>query len=61
MRIHVSKPLFAWDELEDSPTLKTIKQFLETLPDANLLASWKPPAARDATTCRSGSPGGSSF
>lgn len=39
MKIHVTKPLFAWDCLEDSPTLKTIKQLLETLPDAELLAS----------------------
>lgn len=39
MKIHVSKPLFAWDELEDSPTLKTLKQFLETLPDEKLVAS----------------------
>ena len=26
MRIPATKPLFPWDELEDSPTLKTIKQ-----------------------------------
>jgi hypothetical protein len=39
LKIHVTKPLFAWDCLEDSPTLKTIKQLLETLPDAELLAS----------------------
>ena len=31
MKIHVSKPLFAWDCLEDDPTLKTIKQLLDTL------------------------------
>lgn len=39
MRIQVTKPLFAWDCLEDSPTLKTIKQLLDILPDENLLAS----------------------
>ena len=39
MRIHVTKPLFAWDCLEDSPTLKTIKQLLDTLPDEKLLGS----------------------
>jgi hypothetical protein len=39
MRIHMAKPLFAWDELEDSPTLKTLKQFLEVIPDEALLAS----------------------
>jgi hypothetical protein len=37
--IHVSKPLFAWDELEDSPSLKTIKLLLDTIPDEALLAS----------------------
>ena len=39
MRIHVTKPLFAWDCLEDSPTLKTLQQLLDTLPDEKLLAS----------------------
>jgi hypothetical protein len=39
MKIHVTKPLFAWGCLEDSPTLKTIQQLLDTLPDVKLLAS----------------------
>lgn len=39
MRIHTTKPLFAWDALEDSPTLKTIKQLLEVIPDQTLLDS----------------------
>ncbi|MCK4626463.1 MAG: transposase [Phycisphaerae bacterium] len=39
MRIAATKPLFAWDCLEDSPTLKTIRQFLKSVPDAKLLAS----------------------
>ena len=26
MRIHTNKPLFAWDCLEDSPSLKTIRE-----------------------------------
>lgn len=39
MRIHATKPLFAWDCLDDSPTLKTIKQLLEIIPDSALLAS----------------------
>lgn len=39
MRIQTTKPLFAWDCLEDSPTLKTIKQLLEVLPDQALLRS----------------------
>jgi hypothetical protein len=37
MRIHVAKPLFAWDCLEDSPSLKTIRDFLASIPDAKLL------------------------
>ena len=39
MRILQSKPLFAWDCLEDSPSLKTIRELLATLPDAALLES----------------------
>jgi len=38
MRIHITKPLFAWDCLEDSPSLKSIRAFLETIPDEKLLA-----------------------
>lgn len=36
MKIHFNKRLFAWDELEDSPTLKTIKQLFDILPDETL-------------------------
>jgi hypothetical protein len=39
MRIQSTKPLFAWDCLEDSPTLKTIKQLLDVIPDEALLIS----------------------
>ena len=39
MQIQATKPLFAWDCLEDSPTLKTIKQLLEIIPDEKLLVS----------------------
>jgi hypothetical protein len=39
MRIQTTKPLFAWDCLEDSPTLKTIRQLLEVIPDDALLGS----------------------
>ncbi|NIQ93012.1 MAG: transposase, partial [Desulfuromonadales bacterium] len=39
MRIETTKPLFAWDALEDSPTLKTIRQLLEVIPDQALLGS----------------------
>jgi hypothetical protein len=37
MRIAPTKPLFAWDCLEDSPSLATIKAVLAAIPDANLL------------------------
>jgi hypothetical protein len=39
MIIPAAKPLFAWDELEDSPSLRTIKELLDALPDAKLLDS----------------------
>ena len=37
MRIALTKPLFAWDQLEDSPSLVTLKRLLESLPDGALL------------------------
>lgn len=37
MRIHITKPLFAWDELDDSPALGSIREFLALVPDAQLL------------------------
>src|SRR5262249_50660728 len=39
MIIHAAKPLFAWDDLEDSPSLRTIQDLLATLPDTKLLDS----------------------
>jgi hypothetical protein len=39
MIIHLAKPLFAWDCLEDSPSLQTIKNLLAALPDGKLLNS----------------------
>src|SRR5271166_6476022 len=39
MIIHTPKPLFAWDCLEDSPSLQTIKDLLAALPDGKLLNS----------------------
>jgi Transposase DDE domain/Transposase domain (DUF772) len=39
MMIHHAKPLFAWDCLEDSPSLQTIKNLLAALPDGKLLGS----------------------
>lgn len=37
MRITLSKPLFAWDCLEDSPALKTVRELLAAIPDRKLL------------------------
>jgi hypothetical protein len=37
MYIAMTKPLFAWDCLQDSPSLTTIKEFLASVPDAKLL------------------------
>jgi hypothetical protein len=39
MIIHNAKPLFAWDCLEDSPSLQTVKDLLASLPDGKLLNS----------------------
>jgi hypothetical protein len=39
MVIHSAKPLFAWDSLEDCPSLKTIKDLLAAIPDGKLLNS----------------------
>jgi hypothetical protein len=39
MIIAQAKPLFAWDCLEDSPSLKTIRDLLALLPDGPLLES----------------------
>jgi hypothetical protein len=39
MLIHATKPLFAWDELEVSPTLGVIKDALRVIPDGQLLAT----------------------
>lgn len=39
MVLHPAKPLFAWDSLEDSPSLQTIRDLLAALPDAKLLES----------------------
>lgn len=39
MKIDVTKPLFAWDCLDDSPTLSTVKELLAAIPDGPLLAA----------------------
>ena len=37
MRIHAAQPLFAWGQLEDCPTLATIRAALDLVPDQPLL------------------------
>jgi hypothetical protein len=37
MLIHAAQPLFAWGELEDCPTLATIRDALQAVPDQQLL------------------------
>src|SRR5439155_11790934 len=37
MLIHATEPLFAWGQLEDCPTLVTLRDFLHTVPDQKLL------------------------
>ena len=37
MRIHATEPLFAWGQLEDCPTLATLSDFLQAVPDQQLL------------------------
>jgi Transposase DDE domain/Transposase domain (DUF772) len=39
MKISVTKPLFAWDALQDSPSLQSLRRLLEAIPDHDLLAS----------------------
>src|SRR5262252_4909219 len=39
MIIHAAQPLFAWDCLEDSPSLRTVRELLAALPDGKLLQS----------------------
>jgi hypothetical protein len=39
MKIAITKPLFAWDALEDSPSLQSIRVLLEAIPDHALLES----------------------
>lgn len=39
MRLTVQQPLFPWAELDDSPSLRTIRTFLAAIPDGPLLAA----------------------
>jgi len=37
MQIAWSKPLFAWEQLEDCPSLHTLRELLAVIPDGPLL------------------------
>jgi hypothetical protein len=39
MRIGAMRPLFAWECLEDQPSLRTVKEFLLSVPDGELLGA----------------------
>lgn len=39
MRLTTQQPLFAWEALEDSPSLQTVQAFLAAVPDGALLAA----------------------
>ena len=39
MKIAITKPLFAWDALEDSPSLQSLRILLEAIPNHELLES----------------------
>ena len=49
--IAASKPLFAWDCLQDSPSLGAIKQFLASIPDARLLEGLRRHRGRGRNDC----------
>ena len=51
MYVAVTKPLFAWDCLQDSPSLGTIRQFLRSIPDAKLLEGLRQHRGRGRNDC----------
>ncbi len=51
MYVAMTKPLFAWDCLQDSPSLGTIKQFLASVPDAKLLEGLRRHRGRGRNDC----------
>ena len=51
MIVAMAKPLFAWDCLEDSPSLGTIKKFLASIPDSKLLEGLRRHRGRGRNDC----------
>jgi len=52
MIISETKPLFAWDSLEDSPTIKTLREFLHAVPDAKLLEALRQRRGKGRADCK---------
>ena len=48
MHIHAAQPLFAWGELEDYPTLATIRNLLDAVPNQRLLDGLNAPCGAAA-------------
>ena len=51
MYVAITKPLFAWDCLQDSPSLGTIRHFLASIPDAKLLEGLRRHRGRGRNDC----------
>ena len=51
MYVAMTKPLFAWDCLQDSPSLGTIRQFLRSIHDAKLLEGLRQHRGRGRNDC----------
>jgi DDE family transposase len=51
MLIHIAEPLFAWGQLEDCPTLLTIRDFLAAIPDQPLLDGLRAARGRGRDDC----------
>lgn len=51
MYVHTTAPLFPWDALEDSPSLKTLRQLLAAVPDGKLLESLRLARGRGRNDC----------
>ena len=51
MYVALTKPLFAWDCLQDNPSLATVKKFLESVPDARLLEGLRQHRGRGRNDC----------
>jgi hypothetical protein len=47
----MTKPLFAWDCLQDSPSLGTIRHFLQSIPDGKLLEGLRRHRGRGRNDC----------